>query len=874
LEKIRKPVAIIQSASIGMRRVSKVRQEGPVQPYVPPVPPTSHALVQRKFTDLLRRSSDSVANQHQQTMGSQAVHHHLRYLEEKRRRTKKNPSMQEVLMTGTPTGKAAGKSKFRSLMQPSPIAVLSHPFGPELKQWEQGVEVECGKNWSREMVEMALQRGAHPSAQTPEAIQLFEEDIAYQVNGGFCEVVLASDLMKDPPKNLKISPVATVPQANRRPRIILDLSFPVRRPAERRRMGPKLVESVNHTTEALSPQAPVKLIGKVLQELFEFMAQAPSESDVLLGKVDLSDGFWRMIVKPEHRWNFCYVLPQQPGRPMRIVVPYALQMGWQESPPYFCTATETGRDVIHWLIESDLPLPRHPMEAHVVPDKVGPRQGSTMSKPWQVSVYVDDYILAVLSTVGIRFIRRVARASLYGIHSIFPPPIITGHTGGKDPISTKKLKKGDAKLATRKEILGFEGNGQARTWKLPATKRDPICAELRRLERQPRIKRQRLEKITGKLINATRIAPAAKGLMTPFFKALHTDPGATKIRKKTFDLHGAMRDMRELLDDLERRPTHVRELVQFSPSAVGMDDASKHGMGGFWVSHLFPPTVWRLEFPPDVQQAFGKGILTINDLELAAILMQQIALEHLMKLRHQHSEIFSDNISATVWATKLMVHADSVIATRLVRAAAMRARTTESRMPSVHHWPGELNPLADDTTRSFQRYNSGPMAGHTSTSNQSFLDLFSHTYPPPPQSKSWQMLVLDPALVSLVISLLRGATSRLQQWMWTPERRLGRGGASILRPTATATHFCSPNPPPRNCMSYWPLLPKSVRETWERADKSKWEPSLQPSATSVRPSNWPATETLGLLRGRKSSISRSPACSPPTSTSTQQPNHK
>jgi hypothetical protein len=495
--------------------------------------------------------------------------------------------MQEVLMSGTPTGAAAGESN-RSLMRPSPIAILSHPFGPELKEWEKGVEVDCGADWSREMVEVALQRGAHPSAQTPEAIQLFKEDIAYQVNGGFCDVMLASELMKNPPTNLKVSPVATVPQANRRPRIILDLSFPVRRPAEKRKMGPKMVDAVNITTTSRSPQSPVKLIGKVLTELFEFMAQAPADSDILLGKVDLSDGFWRMIVKPQHRWNFCYVLPQDAGAPMRIVVPHALQMGWQESPPYFCTATETGRDVIQWLVDSGLPLPRHPMEQQVVPDRMGPMHQSALAKPWQISVYVDDYILAVLSTVGIRFVRRIARGTLYGIHSVFPPPVVTGHKDGKDPISVKKLERGDAKLMPRKEILGFDGDGHARTWKLPAAKRDPICAELRKLERQPRIKRQRLEKLTGKLVNATRIAPSARGLMTPFFKALHHHPGADKIRKQQFDLYGAMRDMRQMLDDLERRPTHVLELVTFTPSAVGMDDAAKAGMGGFGCPTFFP----------------------------------------------------------------------------------------------------------------------------------------------------------------------------------------------------------------------------------------------------------------------------------------------
>ena len=856
-----------------MRRISKVKVERQSPPCLQTVLPLVSKSTQPQVTDIKKRPRPPTEGDEQLMMGSAKIERHLIQLEQKRRKTKKNPSMQEVLMTGTPTGKAASKSN-RSLMRPSPIAELSHPFGQELKEWEKGVEVDCGVDWSQEMIEVALQRGAHPSAKTPEAIQLFKDDIAYQVLGGFCDVILASELMKDPPSNLKISPVATVPQANRRPRIILDLSFPVRRPAEKRKMGPKIVDAVNTTTTSLSPQVPVKLIGKVLTELFEFMAQAPINSEVLLGKIDLSDGFWRMIVKPQHRWNFCYVLPQEPGAVMRIVVPHALQMGWQESPPYFCTATETGRDVIQWLIESDLPLPKHPMEDHVIPEKMEPPQESALAKPWRVSVYVDDYIIAVLSTIGIRFVRRIARASLYGIHSIFPPPIITGHTGGKDPISLKKLERGDAKLMPRKEILGFEGNGRAMTWKLPTSKRDPICAELRRLERQPRIQRHRLEKLTGKLINATRIAPSARGLMTPFFKALHHRPGADKIRKKEFDLYGAMRDMRELLDDLERRPTHVRELVTFSPSAVGMDDASKSGMGGFWVSHLFPPTVWRIEFPVDVQNLFVDGVLTINDLELAAVLMQQIALESLMKVRHLHSEIFSDNMSATVWATKLMVHADSVAATRLVRAAAMRARTTESKMPSVRHWPGQCNPIADDTTRSFHTYNSGPHAGQTSITDQSFLDLFSHTYLPPPQSKSWQMLVIDPATVSLVISLLLGKTSRLQQWMWAPGRGHGNGGATILRPTDTTTPFCSPNPPQRSCMSYWHLLPKSVQATWGRESKSKWVPSLVPSVSSVRPSNWPATATLGLLQGRKSSTSHSLACSRHTNTSILPPNPK
>jgi hypothetical protein len=336
-----------------MRRISKVKTEGQSPPKVEKPAPSAREPAQPKVLDILetRQALQEVPP----SMGSVIIEKHLIELEKRRRTTRENPSMQEVLMSDTPTGQSASKSN-RLLMRPSPLATLAHLFGQELKEWEKGVDVDCGADWSREMIEVALQRGAHPCATTPEAIQLFKEDIAHQVNGGFCDIILASELMKNPPSNLKISPVATVLQAHRRPWIILDLSFPVRRPAENRKMGAKIADAVNETTMSHSPQAPVKLIGKVLVELFEFMAQAPEESDILLGKVDLSDGFWRMIVKPQHRWNFCYVLPQDPGQPMRIVVPHALQMGWQESPAYFCTATETGRDVIHWLIESDLPM--------------------------------------------------------------------------------------------------------------------------------------------------------------------------------------------------------------------------------------------------------------------------------------------------------------------------------------------------------------------------------------------------------------------------------------------------------------------------------------------------------------------------------------
>jgi hypothetical protein len=91
---------------------------------------------------------------------------------------------------------------------------------------------------------------------------------------------------------------------------------------------------------------------------------------------------------------------------------------------------------------------------------------------------VDDYILGVISDLEHNLVRRVARAVLYGIHSIFPPPYNTGQEGGKDPISEKKLVKRDAKFLKGKIILSFLFNGTNWTVQLPTDKAGGIIVEI------------------------------------------------------------------------------------------------------------------------------------------------------------------------------------------------------------------------------------------------------------------------------------------------------------------------------------------------------------------------------------------------------------
>lgn len=159
----------------------------------------------------------------------------------------------------------------------------------------------------------------------------------------------------------------------------------------------------------------------MFRRLLHFIDSVDPDEIVMLSKIDLSDGFWRMLVEEDAKWNFAYVMPDPPGSPVRLVVPSALQMGWAESPAYFCAATETGRDIIHQSVASKQDLPPHVFEKYMHPAKK-PKRSSKEDSMYSVSVYLDDFIGAVVENASGTLLGRVTKAALHGIHSIFPPP--------------------------------------------------------------------------------------------------------------------------------------------------------------------------------------------------------------------------------------------------------------------------------------------------------------------------------------------------------------------------------------------------------------------------------------------------------------------
>ena len=141
---------------------------------------------------------------------------------------------------------------------------------------------------------------------------------------------------------------------------------------------------------------------------------------------------------------------------MRLVVPDALQMGWSESPPFFCAATETACDVALKTIEQNASLDPHPMENILLNSPAVatlPKSSDLKTSKFVklLEVYINDFI-GLIQASSIEELQRFTRAILHAIYNTFPPPELTNSKMGP-PISKSKLTE-EGLWETRKEILG------------------------------------------------------------------------------------------------------------------------------------------------------------------------------------------------------------------------------------------------------------------------------------------------------------------------------------------------------------------------------------------------------------------------------------
>ena len=141
------------------------------------------------------------------------------------------------------------------------------------------------------------------------------------------------------------------------------------------------------------------------------------------------------------------------------MVTTSLQMGWIKSSPYFCTVSETGRDVAEKYTDAPVgSLAEHKFVelTELNSEFAELKKKDTSNEPfnYMLEVYMDDYIVLAIPNIQDQ-LHHVANTIIRGIHDVFPPD----KYDKEDAISLKKILKKEAVWEIINNVLGFEFYG-------------------------------------------------------------------------------------------------------------------------------------------------------------------------------------------------------------------------------------------------------------------------------------------------------------------------------------------------------------------------------------------------------------------------------
>jgi hypothetical protein len=694
-------------------------------------------------------------------------------------------------------------------------------------------------------MQAAIDRGPHKSATSAEAITQLREEVQEKIRIGQARLVDWETIKHNPPPELKISPISMIPHKSRRFRTILDLSFAIRLQDGTR------VPSVNESSVKTAPRGAIDQLGHSLSRIIHAFASTSKDEKIFMAKWDIKDGFWRLDCQHGQEWNFAYVLPRLDGPSTELVIPTSLQMGWIESPPYFCAASETARDVAESYIESPVgSMPAHRFLEHTATSK--PYAELPLESPaaapglkYLVDVYVDDFIGLVIPTSRVQ-LDHVANSVMCGIHDVFPPDEVEQ----EDPISLKKLLQGEGSWDVVKDILGFVFDGSNKTIWLTDGKRDALLATMKGWLRSTRknarfgVPFHEFRSIMYKVRHAFLAIPAGKGLLSPFYKILGKAPPVVFLRRQR-KLYDAVLECMVFLRESGSAPTPCRSLVVAWPDVVCVTDASSFGVGGIIIGEnvALPPTVFRMQWPAEITRAVQsgqnpQGTITNSDLELAGLLLLFLVLESVVgDLANMHVALYSDNSPSVHWVQRL-ASKSSQVAMQLIRALALRLQVTKASPLTTLHIAGQDNAMTDVPSRSF-----GSTARWYCPTDTQFLTLYNNLFPLPNQ-ESWTAYRLSSKARMRVISILQMKDFSMAEWRRLPKPAtpIGPIGSSLSNLWAwTHTYRTHPTSPGSDSS---PALPhSSEREMREEAGRSQLQQSLRRSQPLARRSPWPLGTT-------------------------------
>ena len=785
------------------------------------------------------------------------------------------------------------KVRGRSCLAPS-LEALSHPAAVELlvPLRDDGAPVEfTTTEWSQDRLQDAIDRGSHASAH--DYLGFTEREMVDFIHKGYW-IVLPADVARYIPQT-RLSPLGVVPQRDRRPRIIVDYTF----------------SGVNPETRKLAPREAMQF-GRALDRILLAVLRAPPEhGPVYLIKVDLSDGFYRINLKPADAPKLGLIFPTLPDERPLAAIPLVLPMGWTESPPWFCAATETIVDLANDYLGTSWDPPAHPQEALATsqPDTDFPARLVIQEPPWApsqrqarvralprrrrrrrdrsnrpltyVDVFVDDEIVAAQGPPA--RLRRLRRQLFHINDQVMRPNDDADSPLRKNPISDSKLAKGDALWSTLKVVLGWLVDTVKKTIELPPHRQARLRDLLLKFSNLRRISTTQAHRLLGELRSMALGLPGSAGMLSLLQNALTT---ALRHKRRVLlnrPTRDHLRDLLSLARNVGDRPTHIAELFPQHPAHVaGCCDASKLGFGGviFPAPDLqIPPIVWRTPVPADLQARLisddnPNGTVTNSDLELAGTVLHEAILTR-YPLRECTILTGSDNKAAIAWRHKgsNSLAGPSAYLLREVALLQRRYRYT-SRLTFVN---GPSNTAADTASRRFDLTDSQLLA---------LLDQ-SH-----PQTQPWRMHPIPPDAHSRVITALHGRRPETPLDMTVQELPTASGTSAGSRTwlTSESPTRCSPasvtksryygSSPPGSAPGACPeVVSASVLHTYgtrsftSQRHSSNWGPRTHasPSAVTSIPVSPPSTKdtTMKTRHRGGSSPYRSPFCTTPSATTTE-----
>eukprot|EP00536_Pseudo-nitzschia_multiseries_P019441 jgi/Psemu1/60753/gm1.60753_g len=277
---------------------------------------------------------------------------------------------------------------------------------------------------------------------------------------------LCEDLIQDLP-GLRLSPLGLVPQQGRRPLMISNYTY----------------LDVNKVTIPLAPEDSMQF-GHTLRRLVTKVYQANSHfGPVYMSKIDLSDGFYQVQLKPEDTMKLGVLFLSRQGEPPLIGICLTNPMGWKSSPPNFCACTKTIANLANASLATGLAQARrHPHRLDRLSEAPVPPEDPPVESPlvklltdsttpnkrpiryWDV--YVDDF--CGLAQVNWCTRQAIKRALFQSLDKVFWPFDSQDIPFWQEPASLKKMLKGDAAWTTKKPATSPCGlaliNGPRHPW--------------------------------------------------------------------------------------------------------------------------------------------------------------------------------------------------------------------------------------------------------------------------------------------------------------------------------------------------------------------------------------------------------------------------